>query len=59
MNHREIVVDARVVGAPILALGGYPLAALIVCGPTSRINLARMQQYGELVAKAAEVRPAS
>jgi DNA-binding IclR family transcriptional regulator len=59
MNDREIVADARVVGAPVLALDGYPLAALIVCGPTSRITVARMKHYGELVAKAAGVRPPS
>jgi len=58
-NDREIVADARVVGAPILDLDGYPLAALIVCGPTSRITPARMKQYGGLVAKAAGVRAAS
>jgi IclR family transcriptional regulator, acetate operon repressor len=55
INDREIVADARVVGAPILSSDGYPLAALIVCGPTSRISTARMKQYGELVAKATGV----
>jgi IclR family acetate operon transcriptional repressor len=59
MNDREIVADARVVGAPVLDLDGYPLAAIIVCGPTSRITTARMKQYGELVAKAAGGRRAS
>jgi IclR family acetate operon transcriptional repressor len=54
MNDREIVADARVVGAPILAVDGYPLAALIVCGPASRITQALMRRYGELVAKATE-----
>ena len=44
MNDREIVADVRVVGAPILDLDGYPLAALIVCGPTSRITLARLKR---------------
>jgi IclR family transcriptional regulator, acetate operon repressor len=56
VNDREIVADARVVGAPILAPDGYPLAALIVCGPTSRITAARMKQYGGFVAKAANAR---
>jgi IclR family acetate operon transcriptional repressor len=59
MNDREIVSDARVVGAPILGLDGYPLAALIVCGPTSRITAQRMKQYGALVAKAVQARPES
>jgi IclR family acetate operon transcriptional repressor len=58
MNDREIVADIRVVGAPILDLDGYPLAALIVCGPTSRITLARMKRYGALVAQAAGARGA-
>lgn len=54
MNDREIVADARVVGAPILDRDGYPLAALIVCGPTNRISAARMKQHGELVATATQ-----
>jgi len=57
VNDREIVADARVVGAPILAPDGHPLAALIVCGPASRITPARMKHYGGLVAKAANARP--
>ncbi len=57
VNDGEIVDDARVVGAPILAPDGYPMAALIVCGPTSRITPTRMKHYGGLVAKAAKARP--
>ena len=53
MNDREIVADVRVVGAPILTSDGYPLAAIIVCGPTSRVTTTRMKQIGELVAEAA------
>jgi IclR family transcriptional regulator, acetate operon repressor len=53
VNDREIVAEARVVGAPVLSEDGYPLAALIVCGPASRISRARMKQVGELVARAA------
>jgi IclR family transcriptional regulator, acetate operon repressor len=53
MNDREIVPDARVVGAPVLSSDGYPLAAVIVCGPTTRITRARMERYGKLVAEAA------
>ena len=59
MNDREIVADIRVVGAPVLDLDGYPLAALIVCGPTSRITNARMKRYGGLVANAARARGAA
>jgi DNA-binding IclR family transcriptional regulator len=54
MNDREIVSDARVVGAPIQDRQGYPLAAPIVCGPTSRISATRMKWHGELVAQAVQ-----
>jgi len=63
VNDREIVSDARVVGAPVLTEEGHALGALIVCGPTSRITPARMRQLGPLVARAARgeaiERPAS
>jgi DNA-binding IclR family transcriptional regulator len=53
VNDREIVPDVRVVGAPVLSEDGYPLGALIVCGPTSRISTMRMRQLGKAVARAA------
>jgi DNA-binding IclR family transcriptional regulator len=53
INDREIVSDARVVGAPVLSEEGHPLGALIVCGPTSRISAIRMQQLGKAVARTA------
>lgn len=53
MNDREIVADVRVVGAPLLTSDGYPLAAIIVCGPTSRITTTRMKEIGGLVAEVA------
>jgi len=52
-NDREIVAEARVVGAPILTDDGYPLAALIVCGPTNRISSGRMKEIGQVVSSAA------
>lgn len=59
VNDREIVADARVVGAPILSRDGYPLAALILSGPTSRISATRMKQLARLVGRtAADHRPA-
>jgi DNA-binding IclR family transcriptional regulator len=59
VNDREIVADARVVGAPILTRDGYPLAALILSGPTSRISATRMKQLALLVGRtAADHRPA-
>ena len=59
MNDGEIVAEARAVGAPILSPDGYPLAALVVFGPGSRMTAARMKECGELVARAAQERLAS
>lgn len=53
VNDREIVPEARVVGAPILTRDGYPLAALILSGPTSRISAARMKELAELLGRTA------
>jgi len=55
INDREIVEEARVAGAPVLADDGHPLAAVIVCAPTSRVSLTRLNEIGRLVATA--VRP--
>jgi IclR family acetate operon transcriptional repressor len=52
INDREIVPDARVVGAPVLSEVGYPVAAVIVCAPTSRVDLEHMTRIGTLVARA-------
>jgi IclR family acetate operon transcriptional repressor len=52
LNDGEIVDEARVVGAPVLSEHGYPLAAVIVCAPTSRVSRERMLEIGELVAAA-------
>jgi IclR family acetate operon transcriptional repressor len=53
INDREIVPDARVVGSAVLSSAAYPLAAVIVCAPTSRIDLEHMSRIGDLVAHAA------
>ena len=58
-NDGETVEGARVVAAPILAIDGYPLAALLLCGPNSRITTTRTKEYGELVATAARASAAS
>jgi IclR family acetate operon transcriptional repressor len=55
INDREIVDDARVVGAALLGSDGYPLAAVIICAPASRVSLTRINEMGQLAAKA--VRP--
>lgn len=51
VNDREIVADARVVGAPILSADGHPLAALIVSGPTSRIATSRLAEIGRALVR--------
>jgi DNA-binding IclR family transcriptional regulator len=58
-NDGETIDGARVVGAPILAIDGYPLAALLLCGPNSRITATRTKEYGELVATAARASAAA
>ncbi len=52
VNDREIVAEARVVGAPVLAANGHPLAALIVSGPASRVTRSRVASIGEALLRA-------
>lgn len=59
VNDGEVVAEARAVAAPILTSDGYPLAALVVFGPRSRMTAARMREYGALAVKAAQERLAS
>ncbi len=51
VNDREILSDARVVGAPILSADGEPLAAMIVSGPTSRITKSRLPEIGRALVR--------
>lgn len=51
VNDREIIAEARVVGAPILSEDGNPLAALIVSGPTSRITKNRIAEIGRALVR--------
>ncbi len=53
LNDREIVPDARVVGAPLLDPDGTPIAALIVCAPASRVDVDAMTAIGRRVARLA------
>ena len=55
-NDREIVDEARVVGAPVLTPDGYPLAAVIICAPASRVSLTRINEMGQLASKAVQQR---
>lgn len=51
-NDREVDEDVRAVAAPLVT-DGYPLGALIVCGPASRMTPTRMRRCGRLAAAAA------
>jgi IclR family transcriptional regulator, acetate operon repressor len=50
VNDGEVFDGARAVAAPVLAPDGYPLAAVVVCGPTSRIPAPRLADLGERTA---------
>jgi len=50
INDREIVDDARVVGAAVRPAQGPPLGAVIIAGPTSRVSLDDMGRIGEHLA---------
>jgi len=56
-NDREIVDEARVVGAPVLTPDGYPLAAVIICAPSSRVSLTRINEMGQLASKTVQPPP--
>lgn len=50
----DIDPGARSVGAPILNREGYPLGAVSVAGPSSRVTMEIMDENGERVQKAAQ-----
>ncbi|MFB4314745.1 IclR family transcriptional regulator [Actinomadura sp. 21ATH] len=52
-NDEEVQEGARAVSAALLGRDGYPLGALVVCGPSDRMPPARMRECGELAAAAA------
>jgi IclR family acetate operon transcriptional repressor len=54
LNDREIIPDARVVGAAVLDHDGRPIAALIVCAPASRMTAPDVPVVGASVARAAD-----
>lgn len=54
INDREIVPDARVVGAAVVADDGSPIGAVIACAPTSRVDARAAKAMGKLVALAAQ-----
>ncbi len=53
INDREIIAEARVVGAAVLGPDRRPLAALIVCAPASRIDADGMHAIGRRVGRVA------
>lgn len=54
INDREITPDARVLGAAVVADDGSPIAAVIACAPTSRVDARTANAMGKLVALAAQ-----
>lgn len=52
-NDGEVDEDVRAVAAPLLAEDGYPVGALVVCGPTTRMPADRMRAHAALVARLA------
>jgi DNA-binding IclR family transcriptional regulator len=55
VNHEEFDRGIRSVGAPIFRRGHFPVAALSVSGPVSRLTRARADDIGEMVRRAAAV----
>jgi DNA-binding IclR family transcriptional regulator len=54
LNDRAITPDTRVVGAAVLDDDDSPVAAIIMCAPTSRATLADMRRFGDRVRTAAQ-----
>ncbi|MFI0350360.1 IclR family transcriptional regulator [Actinomadura sp. 9N407] len=52
-NDEEVQEGARAVAAALTAPDGYPLGALVVCGPADRMPSIRMRECGRLAAEAA------
>jgi IclR family acetate operon transcriptional repressor len=53
VNDREVAAAVRAVAAPVRATDGYPVAALCVCGPSTRVSRDDLARLGALVAVAA------
>ena len=54
LDRGEELEEIRCAGAPILNQTGYPIAAVWVSGPASRLNSAALVHCGELVRETAE-----
>lgn len=52
-NDGEIDEGVRAVAAPLVAEDGYPVGALVVCGPTTRMAPVRMSDHGRSAAAVA------
>jgi DNA-binding IclR family transcriptional regulator len=53
VNDAELIPESRGVAAALLAPDGSPLAAFVVCGPSTRFRHADVDEYGALVASMA------
>lgn len=52
-NDREVSAGAKAVGAALCGPTGYPVGALVVCGPADRTTAADLARYGALTGEAA------
>jgi IclR family acetate operon transcriptional repressor len=52
-NDREVHEGVRAVAAPLVADDGYPVGAVVVCGPTTRVTPSVMRRHGRRAADVA------
>jgi IclR family acetate operon transcriptional repressor len=53
-NDAELIPESRAVGVALRAPDGEPVAAFVICGPSTRFGHAQLDEYGPLVASLAE-----
>src|SRR5262249_5217457 len=52
-NDAELIPDSRGVGAALRAADGTPIAAFVVCGPSTRFGHSQIDEHGDVVASIA------
>ncbi len=52
-NDREVAEGVRAVASPLLASDGYPVGAIAVCGPATRVGTDDLPALGAMVTEAA------
>jgi len=53
-NDAELIPESRAVGVALRSPDGEPVAAFVICGPSTRFGRAQLDEYGPLVAALAE-----